>query len=358
MRPVRLAFLLAVLSVPAAAASSAGVASSTGTAAEVPGKADLLARIDAWSAQLPPPNAANAFSAVYAPRLARIKAAAKAAATAAALARPRRDLAAWEKSFLRDSYDDDKARGLTTQAFSAYAADRSGSVESAAALSAAFGRARREQAAVSALQGSLVAANADGGAALFDGGAASAGAADATAVSVPPPLDPKDPARYAKVRDILVSEGVSAKIVDAAIQEAIRQGADPLLVLAVVKKESSFNPRATSSAGARGLMQLLPGTARNMGVSNAGLLYNVKTNLRAGIRYLKQLWDQFTDIDMRALSRIDPWSSHDVKAAVAAYNAGPGAVQKYDGVPPYRETRDYVKVVLRYYEQFKGDLGL
>ncbi|MDE2144147.1 MAG: lytic transglycosylase domain-containing protein, partial [Elusimicrobia bacterium] len=110
--------------------------------------------------------------------------------------------------------------------------------------------------------------------------------------------------------------------------------------------------------GARGLMQIMPDTGRGLGVRNSSALYDIQTNLRAGIKYLKQLWNRFTDIDMTSFENMNPFSSHDAKAAVAAYNAGPGAVHKYGGVPPYRETQGYVKKVLGYYSQMKQALGL
>jgi hypothetical protein len=96
----------------------------------------------------------------------------------------------------------------------------------------------------------------------------------------------------------------------------------------VIRQESGGNPNATSPVGAQGLMQLMPGTAAGLGVTNA---YDPRQNVEGGVKYLKQLMDQFHG----ALTK-----------TVAAYNAGPGAVQKYGGVPPYAETQNYVKRVL------------
>ncbi len=102
------------------------------------------------------------------------------------------------------------------------------------------------------------------------------------------------------------------------------------LVTAIIKVESNFNPRAVSSEGARGLMQLMPATAERLGVKNA---FDIRQNINGGCRYLKGLVDRFDG---------------NLELAVAAYNAGPGAVEKYGKIPPYKETQNYVKKVLAY----------
>ncbi len=110
----------------------------------------------------------------------------------------------------------------------------------------------------------------------------------------------------------------------------------PALVKAVIAAESAFDPNAVSRTGAQGLMQLMPQTARSLGVADP---LRAEENVDGGVRYLRGMLDRYDD----------------VKLAVAAYNAGPAAVDRYGGIPPYRETRDYVKRVLTYYESYHGD---
>lgn len=112
---------------------------------------------------------------------------------------------------------------------------------------------------------------------------------------------------------------------------ARREGLSPRLLQAVVQVESGYNPRALSSKGAMGLMQLMPATAQELGVADA---YDPEDNIRGGARYLRQQIDRFAG---------------DVRLALAAYNAGPTAVVKYGDIPPYRETRNYVDKVLALY---------
>lgn len=117
------------------------------------------------------------------------------------------------------------------------------------------------------------------------------------------------------------------------VKKAINYGLDPALALSVAKQESNFNRAAKSSVGAIGLFQLMPTTADNLGVQP----YFINDNIEGGISYLKSLKDQFGSD----------------KLALAAYNAGPGAVQKYGGIPPYDETRHYVNNIMSYYHQYK-----
>jgi len=118
------------------------------------------------------------------------------------------------------------------------------------------------------------------------------------------------------------------------------QSLDPKLVQAMIQVESGFNHRARSHKGAMGLMQLMPGTASQLRVSNP---YDPDENVRGGTQYLRHLIDRFP-------GRLD--------LAVAAYNAGPGAVERHNGIPPYRETRDYVRRVLALYQGGEPVLSL
>ncbi|MEZ5403764.1 MAG: lytic transglycosylase domain-containing protein [Bryobacteraceae bacterium] len=115
---------------------------------------------------------------------------------------------------------------------------------------------------------------------------------------------------------------------------AARHGVDPDLVHAVVKQESNYHAKAVSSAGAIGLMQLMPGTARDLAADP----WVPEENVDAGVRYLRQLLIKYKN------------SPNQVALALAAYNAGPNAVDRYRGIPPYRETRQYVRKVIRNYD--------
>lgn len=128
------------------------------------------------------------------------------------------------------------------------------------------------------------------------------------------------------VSDASQSQNTVRQHIEAA---AIRFGVDRNLVDAVAWQESRYNPRALSTAGAVGVMQLMPGTARQLGVRNP---HDVEQNVVGGTAYLRQQLERF---------------GNNVPLALAAYNAGPGAVTKYGGIPPYRETQNYVRQIMQ-----------
>ena len=120
---------------------------------------------------------------------------------------------------------------------------------------------------------------------------------------------------------------------------AERYQVDYALVKAVIKTESNFNPQAVSRAGAKGLMQLMPGTADALGVDNS---FHPEDNIQGGVRHLRYLLDRFQG---------------DLPLTLAAYNAGEKVVLRCNGIPPYRETRKYIKQVLRYFKNYSSELG-
>jgi hypothetical protein len=124
-------------------------------------------------------------------------------------------------------------------------------------------------------------------------------------------------------------------IIERCIHKAARRyNLPPGLIKGVIRAESNFQVGAVSHAGAQGLMQLMPATAKELGVGNP---FDIEQNIDGGARYLRQMLDSFDG---------------DVKVALAAYNAGPGAVEKYGGqIPPYQETKQYVNRVLRFSKQ-------
>lgn len=132
------------------------------------------------------------------------------------------------------------------------------------------------------------------------------------------------------------SDNSSQDIDELIATYSAKNNLDKDFVKALIKQESGFQTDATSHCGAMGLMQLMPSTANSLGVKNA---YDAEQNIAGGTKYLKGLMDRF---------------GGNMELALAAYNAGPGAVQKYGGIPPYKETQNYVKNVLSNYQKYSA----
>ena len=127
-------------------------------------------------------------------------------------------------------------------------------------------------------------------------------------------------------------DGQFSELINAAAQ---KHGIDPALLKGLIRQESNFNPNAKSPAGAAGLTQLMPGTAASLGVTNP---LDPAQAIEGGAKYLAQQLKAFDG---------------DVRKALAAYNAGPGAVQRYGGVPPYAETQNYVRAVMGFADEYR-----
>jgi soluble lytic murein transglycosylase-like protein len=120
------------------------------------------------------------------------------------------------------------------------------------------------------------------------------------------------------------------------VQAASQYQIDPALIKAIILAESGYNPKAVSKRGAKGLMQLMPETAESLGVED---IFNPRQNITGGVQYFKHLVNRFNG---------------DVRLALAAYNAGSRYVRNYNGVPPFKATRYYIKKVLKYYQKYKN----
>jgi soluble lytic murein transglycosylase-like protein len=130
-------------------------------------------------------------------------------------------------------------------------------------------------------------------------------------------------------------DGQFSDLINAAAE---KYGLDPALLKALIRQESNFDPNAQSPAGASGLTQLMPGTAAALGVTNP---LDPAQAIEGGAKYLSQQLEAFDG---------------DVRKALAAYNAGPGAVQRYGGVPPYAETQNYVRAVLGFADEYRRQI--
>lgn len=143
-------------------------------------------------------------------------------------------------------------------------------------------------------------------------------------------------------KNIEISPAVQERLqeLQPIVQSAARKyGVPEQLINAVITAESAARTDAVSPAGAKGLMQLMDGTAKDVGVTNP---FDAQQNIEGGTRYLRKMLDMFNG---------------DTKLALAGYNAGPGNVQKYDGIPPFRETKNYITQVLRYQREFLASVN-
>lgn len=147
------------------------------------------------------------------------------------------------------------------------------------------------------------------------------------------PTDPRFKRMNPEETGSIASDTINREEIEALIDEASKvQRLSPALIKAVIRAESNFNPRAVSSAGAQGLMQLMPATAEDLRLGNP---FDPEENIQGGTRYLRYLLDRF---------------DQDLSLAIAAYHAGPGTVSRHGGVPPIEKTKHYLKKVLRFYE--------
>lgn len=182
------------------------------------------------------------------------------------------------------------------------------------------------------------------GAALAQAGAAAtgtqaaAGAQSASGVGVPGAVVPQESFASYGTLPASTSAGAQQGVQYAPLIEAAaaRNGVDPAVLHGLIQQESDFDPSSTSSAGAEGLTQLMPSTAASLGVSDP---LDPAQSIEGGARYLGEMLRRF---------------GGNVEEALAAYNAGPGAVEQYGGIPPYSETQQYVSKVLGYASEYRG----
>ena len=160
-------------------------------------------------------------------------------------------------------------------------------------------------------------------------------------VEISPTKTPLSDSKISKKESINLKSKIDLKSQKVNVDEIIdtfseKYDIDRDFIKAIINKESGFNVNATSKKGAMGLMQLMPTTAKSLGVEDA---YNPWENVEGGVKYLKKLLNTYND---------------DKKMALAAYNAGPTAVKRYGGIPPYKETQNYVNSIMDTYNKIKG----
>lgn len=306
--------LTALLSVPAAVYGQAGLQ----------GRAALLTQIEASrAALLPVTQPPHSLTVSHGPELLRIEREVSSAKNEEQLSRLRDRFEIWRRGVIGNLYSsfsrfNKSPNGTSFEQFENRKLAEIGVIEAVrrvASRTASLAAATR----VAATQESSSQAGA--WSAFFDGGAS-----NRDSVSAPVVAGVSDPqSRIKKMRRQMISWGAPAYIVDAAIKEALRQGVDPLLVLPVIWQESRFQPGAESRAGARGLMQLMPPTGEQMGVSDANMLFDVQTNLRAGIKYFRWM-ARYLKLNV-SLSDVTAIPSGKIKTLLASNNAGIGRVR-------------------------------
>jgi len=324
-------------------------------------RAELIKEIEVSRANLlPQTEPLPQVTVRYQPRLNDLKASAIAAGTSAELAKIRTDFNSWKTVVLHDLHHDTRRLVSGAGSFEAFAAQKN--------LELDFAFAFREQIASQHLDAESKKVRAmsmkvvEPGIAwsgVFDNAAPSRAAVADNAVRAEAPRPAGDPARYDKIRALLLSKGVSRQIVDTAIAEGIRQKVDPMIVLSVINQESNFKKNAYNrGSGCIGLMQLDPATAADMGVR--GNLYDPNANIKAGTKYLNWIANSFFKMgqDLSDMSKVP---AEKLEIILASYNWGIGNVQKamrkhgaaaLDRVAP-KETRNYIaEIPSRIYNWF------
>jgi len=325
-------------------------------------RAELVKDIEATrTALLPQAEPLPQATVRFTPRLNDLKAAAVAAKSPAQLEKAKKDFADWKTVVLRHLYGEAPRSAAGAQSFEQFSAAKASEISFTLALRQQLS-AQRLEAQVGAVRAAALRPETSWNG-MFDNSKAAPGSfaalASDGAVLAEPPLPANDPRRYDKIRALLLSQGVSPKIIDTAIAEGRRQKVDPMIVLSVINQESNFRKNAyNKGSGCTGLMQLDPETAADMGVR--GNLYDPAANIKAGTKYLNWIANSFfkMNLDMSDLSKVP---AEKLKMVLASYNWGIGnvrrVVNKYgvaalDRVAP-KETRNYIaEIPSRIYNWF------
>lgn len=319
-------------------------------------RAELVKEIEAnRAALLPQTQPLPPVTVRHQPRLNELKAAVAAATTPPQLAKAKKEFGDWKIAVLRELYTENRRLVPNGETYGAFAAHKAVETDFVLALrqQLASQRAVSEANAVRSLSLKVLTPETSWSSVFDDASprkpaAWPFAAASDGAVRAEAPRAAGDPARYEKIRSLLLSKGVSRQVVDTAIAEGIRQKVDPMIVLSVINQESNFRKNAYNrGSGCTGLMQLDPATAADMGVH--GNLYDAGVNIKAGVKYLNWIANSFfkMNLDMSDLSKVP---AEKLKMVLASYNWGIGNVQKIvrkhgvealDRVAP-KETRNYI----------------